>query len=443
MSTVNTPLPLVALIGRTNVGKSTLFNRLIRANKALTHDQPGVTRDRLYGEVRYSDRPFALVDTGGLVLESSQGFDEDIMSQAMEALEAAQLICFVVDGQLGLTPLDEQLADFLRRSGKPILLVVNKVDGPEQEAMRTADFHGMGLPLTPVSAEHKFGLRTLIERIEELLPENGTEEEIPVEGLRLALLGRPNVGKSSIINALSGEQRLIVSPVAGTTRDSVDVVLVRGGRQYVFLDTAGVRRKSQVVDTLERFSILRSLKSSKQSQVTVLVLDAPEGVVGQDKRLISFLDKEKVPLIIAVNKIDLLAAQQLRQLKVFLGEQLRFCDHVPVVYTSTVTRAGLGGILPLAEKLWQECQTRVSTGKLNRAVREVTSRQQPPVVNRRRAKFYYLTQVRTAPPTFVFFVNDPELIRESYAKYLEKQLRKLFGLRMAPVQLVFRPSHQK
>ena len=437
-------LPTVALIGRSNVGKSTLFNRLVGQNKALTHDQPGVTRDRIYAEVTKAERPFALVDTGGMFLEAADGFDADLFEQAREAIDSAQLILFVVDGKEGLTPVDSDLAVFLRQSGKSVYLVVNKVDGPEQEDQLLADFYSLGLPLFAVSAAHGYGQHDLLDEVCSLLPaeaEEKDEEYLP--GLRISLLGRPNVGKSSIINALCGEKRLIVSPQPGTTRDSVDVEVVSGERHYVFLDTAGVRRKSHIQDSLERFSVLRSLKSSKRAQVTILVLDALEGITGQDKRLLALLGREKTPFIVAVNKIDLIPKEQRNEFKCYIQDSLRFCPYVPIVYTSAVNKNGLGGILPLAEKLWAECNKRISTGELNRIMQKMTSNQQPPMVKQRRAKFYYMTQPQYAPPTFVFFVNDPSLIKSTYSRYLEKQIRKYAGLRMTPIRLLFRSSHGK
>ncbi|MFP4392047.1 MAG: ribosome biogenesis GTPase Der [Desulfohalobiaceae bacterium] len=437
-------LPLVAILGRTNVGKSTLFNRLLREKKALTHDRPGVTRDRVYGEVHTEHVSFALVDTGGLEPDSNQNLQQEIYAQAREALEQAQLILLLVDCKQGLTAVDEDLAQYIRKTNKPLRLVVNKVDGPEQEQACLQDFHSLGLEMIPVSAAHGYNMPLLLQNIQDWILElglkHGGEISEPGQMLHLALLGRPNVGKSSLINSLVGEKRLIVSSDPGTTRDSVDVMLKKEGKGYIFLDTAGVRRRTKIRDPLERFSVLRALKSSKRAQVTILVLDALQGLSQQDKKLLSFLEQDKIPLLIAVNKVDLVPRKDRNKLKAYFEQELRFCPHVPKIYTSSVTMAGLGGLLPLADKLWQECNRRVGTGELNRLLQQAVGRHQPPVVKQRRPKFYYLTQVESAPPTFVFFVNDHTLIQPAYARYLEKQIRKIFGFFMSPIQLVFRTS---
>ena len=437
-------LPIAAIVGRPNVGKSTLFNALIRQQKSLTHDEPGVTRDRVYGEVRWTSRSYAVVDTGGLVLDDQQQFDAEVLDQAKEAVQECQVAILVVDAREGLTPVDRDAAQLLRSSGKPILLVANKVDGPEQEHL-TAEFHELGLDIMPVSAAHRYNLRELGERIEALFSEDSWAEEAEEEpgGLRLAMLGRPNAGKSSIINALVGERRLIVSDVPGTTRDCVDVTLERGERRYTFVDTAGVRKKGKVEHGVERFSVLHSLTASRRADVSVLVVDAAQGLTTQDKKLLAFLDKEKTPFILAVNKTDLAPREGLRHLEEFFRKALDFCAHVPVIYTSAVTKAGLGGLLPLAEKLHEECGRRLGTGELNRAMRTVLETHQPPLYKGRRAKFYYLTQPEANPPTFVFFVNDPELVKASYVRYLETRLRKLFTLKMCPMRVFFKASHER
>ncbi len=468
-------LPKVVLLGRPNVGKSTLFNRLIRSNRAITHDMPGVTRDRMEGTVRQrGEAPFILVDTGGITLDSHcavaegprgiRGFEAEILRQAEEALQEADLLCMVVDGKDGLLPFDEHLAAYLRRSGKPVLLVVNKVDGAEKEDLLSAEFHGLGFPMIACSAEHGFNLRGLEEEMRALLPEQeqdaeeagapsadleedgdtpGIRRRRAAENLRLCLLGRPNAGKSSLANAFLGRERMIVSGEAGTTRDSVDLSLEKNGRKYTLVDTAGVRRRSRVTDAVERYSVNSSIKSTTKADVTFLLLDASEGLTAQDKRLVELLDERKTPFLIVLNKIDLIPPKSRDAVLRDLRDELAFCSHIPVTPVSALTGEGLGRLIPLAERIYAECGTRVSTGLLNRAMEETLSRHQAPVVRRVRPKFFYLTQAESEPPTFVCFVNDADRVAESYRRYLERSLRQLFGIRHAPMRLHLRSSHAK
>lgn len=439
-------LPIIALLGRPNVGKSSLFNRLVRQNKSITHDLPGVTRDRIYGEVTEEEVRFAVIDTGGMLPDAEDGgMDRSVFDQATDALDEADVVLFVVDGREGMTGLDQAVSEKIRASGKPILLVVNKVDGPEQEAKATADFHALGLEIATVSAAHGYGLNSFRERIADLArpfvqpePANG-----PELGLKLCMLGRPNAGKSSLVNTLVGEARQIVSDIAGTTRDSVDVGFEKDGRRYTFVDTAGVRRRASITDHLEKLSVYRALSSSKRADVTILVLDAMEGLSHQDKRLIAYLAEQRTPFMVAVNKLDLVHKSRLEELREAYADALRICPHVPVLYISALTGAGTQKILPLAEDIRRECVIRIGTGALNRAMAEATTKHQPPVIKRRRAKFYYLTQADEDPPMFVFFVNDADLVTPAYGKYLENQLRKLLGIKKAPLAAVFRSSHEK
>ena len=447
-------LPSIILVGRPNVGKSTLFNRLIRSNRAITHDRPGVTRDRMEGVVRRKDKPaFLIVDTGGITLdahaavvegpEGIRGFERDILVQTEAALADADAVALVVDGRDGLLPLDEHLAAHVRRKGLPTICVVNKVDGAEREEELLAEFHSLGFAVLAVSAEHGHNIRMLEDALAALLPESATGAIPPPPALRLAMLGRPNAGKSSLINAISGQERMIVSDVAGTTRDSVDVRFARNGQEYVFVDTAGVRRRTRITDSVEQYSVNAAIKSSTKAQITLLTLDATEGVSQQDKRLMDMLDTRKTPFMVLVNKCDLVPRASLDQLKKNVGEMLAFCPHVPVVTVSALTGTGLKKILPLARQIHEECAVRIPTGKLNRAMEEVLVRHQPPVVKRVRAKFFYLTQAETEPPTFVCFVNDAERVPQSYVRYLERSLRKLFGIRHAPMRVHLRSSHKQ
>jgi GTP-binding protein len=494
--------PKVALLGRPNVGKSTLFNRLIRSNRAITHDRPGITRDRLEGVVR-PGRPdaFVLIDTGGVSLgggnrlepgpEGLRGFEEAVLAQAGEAVAEAALLCLVVDAREGMTPLDERLASFLRKTAKPLLLVANKADSPEKTDLLLADFHGLGLDLFPCSAAHGYNLRLLEEILrkrlfgpaedpetraradgppEELPPfADGAEESAPYspapspfpengapssaeagdgpspssaeEPLRLAVLGRPNVGKSSLVNSMAGKARMIVSDLPGTTRDSVDVPIDGDGPPCVVVDTAGVRRPSRIEDTVERYSVSSALKSASKADVTLLVLDASEGVTQQDKRLIDLLNERKTAFLVLVNKSDLFPAKERAEREKTFRQALEFCPHVPLLFISALKGRNLGKIVPLAGEIHRECGLRIGTGILNRAMQLVLERHQPPLARRVRPRFFYLTQAEIRPPTFIFFVSDAERVLPAYRRYLERALRAQFGIAHAPMRVHFRSSH--
>ena len=447
-------LPKVVLVGRPNVGKSTLFNRLIRSNRAITHDMPGVTRDRLEGIVRRKGLPeFGVIDTGGVTLderavvqegpEGIRGFEAEILQQVHTATEEAAVLAFVVDGKDGLLPTDSYLADHLRRLNVPVLCVVNKVDGAELEDRLTAEFHALGFPLIAVSAEHGFNLLELADRLCSMIPEEAFSEPVEPPALRLAMLGKPNVGKSSLINALSGEKRMIVSSVAGTTRDSVDVRFAVDGQDYVFVDTAGVRRRTRITDTVEKYSANSSIKSAGKADVTLLTMDAIEGVSAQDKRLMDMLNTRKIPFIILINKSDLVPAAKLKDVMKAARDMLGFCGHVPILTVSAQSGAGLEKILPMAAEVHKECQVRIPTAQLNRAMQTALTSHQPPLVKGARPKFFYLTQAESEPPTFVFFVSDAERVSPTYARYLESSLRKTFGIRHAPMRVKLRSSHTK
>ncbi len=407
----------------------------------------GVVRSR-------SGRSFTLIDTGGVTLDSHhsvadgpeglRGFEAEILQQTQAAMDEASVFCLVVDGRDGLMPFDEHLASFVRRAGKPTLLVVNKVDGMEHEDTMLAEFHALGFPMLALSAEHGHNIRALEEEMVDLLPvEDPDAEAKPENVLRLAMLGRPNAGKSSLVNAMIGEDRMIVSDVAGTTRDSVDIPFVSDGRACEFVDTAGVRRRTRITDTVERFSVNSSLKTTTKADVTLYVIDALEGVTAQDKRLIDLLDERKTPFMILVNKIDLVGRKEQAALEKNFKEVLQFCPHVPVLMVSAMKQVGLGRIVPLAAQIREECNTRIGTGALNRAMEEVLTKHQPPVVKRSRPKFFYLTQAEVAPPTFVFFVSDADRVSETYARYLDRSLRKIFRIEHAPIRVRLRSSHRK
>lgn len=447
-------LPTIVLVGRPNVGKSTLFNRLIRSNRAITHDMPGVTRDALQGVVRRKDKPeYGIVDTGGVTLDERavvqdgpagiRGFEKEILAQVDRCVKDAMGLAFVVDGQSGMLPADKFLANHIRRLGLPVLCVVNKVDGAEQTYERTAEFHGFGFPIIAVSAEHGHNLDELADELARLIPKDAFGARLERPALRLALLGRPNVGKSSIVNALAGESWQIVSDVAGTTRDSVDVRFTVDGEDYVFVDTAGVRKRARITDTVEKYSVNSAIKSAGKADVTLLTLDASEGVGSQDKRLMDMLDTRKIPFIIIINKSDLIHPSRMKDVVEEARKMLGFCKHVPILITSAARGTGLDRILSICRRLHEECGVHVSTAKLNRAMKESLDAHQPPLVKGVRAKFFYLTQAEEQPPTFVFFVSDADRVPTTYARYLENSLRRIFEIKYAPMRVKLRSSHKK
>ncbi len=473
--------PKIALVGRPNVGKSTLFNRLIRSKRAITHDMPGITRDRMEGVVRGREKqPFVIIDTGGVTLDAHEGvaegpagirgFEEEILRQTRTAMEESVALVLVVDGREGVTPFDEHVAAYIRKSGKPAMVAVNKVDGPENAETLMADFYALGLPLIPCSAEHGFNVRLLEDEMREFLPDQpGPEEQAAFPGdplaafpdaeeaaedgdvpfpeedenapLRLAFLGRPNAGKSSLVNALAKTDRMIVSDIAGTTRDSVDVSVTIDGLPVTFVDTAGVRRRSKVTDTVERYSVNSSIKSTTKAHVTLLVVDGPGGLAQQDKRLIDLLRERMTPFAVLINKCDLMTPAESKAAERAYKEALTFCSHVPLLFVSALNGRNLKKVIPLAHAIRRECAVRIPTGELNRAFEAILARHQPPMVKGVRAKFYYMTQAETKPPTFVFFVNNEERVLPSYARYVERSLRKTFGIARAPVRVHFRSSH--
>ncbi len=447
----------VSLLGRPNVGKSTLFNRLIRSNRAITHDMPGVTRDRMEGTVRSKTAPaFTLIDTGGVTLtENAQsvegpagirGFEKQILEQAQISIDESAVLVFVVDGREGLTPFDQHIATWVRKKDKPCLLVVNKVDGIEKEDIILAEFHKLGFPVMAVSAEHGHNIRALETEIQIMLAEMRGEsysEEDMDRDLKICFAGKPNAGKSSLVNAMLKSERMIVSDMAGTTRDSVDIHFEHKGKKYVFVDTAGIRKPSKIVDSIEKYSVNSSIKSTTKADITLMVIDASEGLTSQDKRLIDLLDERKTPFMVIINKFDLVPASKRKEVKQIFKEALAMCGHIPLIFTSALKKEGLKTILPLAHQIFEECSVRVGTGILNRSLEQVLEKHQPPVVKRIRAKFFYMTQAESSPPTFVFFVNDADRVTTPYKRYLEKALRRMFNIQHAPMRMNFRSSHKK
>jgi GTP-binding protein len=429
---------LVAIIGRANVGKSTLFNRLTRSSRALVADISGVTRDRHYGSVTFGERTFTLVDTGGLIGGEDE-LGERVRRQAEAAVAEADAILLVMDGKEGPQGDDQEVVSYLRRWGKPLFLVVNKIDHPGREE-QLPEFYRFGLaPLYPVSAVHGLGISGLLEDLAQSLPPPG---EVPAAapGIRMAVLGRPNVGKSSLINHFLGEERLLVSPEPGTTRDTIDTTLTWQGTDYVLVDTAGLRRPSHVSPGLERQMVLKTIKALERAEVAVLLLDAREGLTQQDLRIAGLIEDQGKGCLILLNKWDLVKedARRAQELLAEVQGGLEFMAYVPVLPVSVKTGYNLGRILPLVNEIHAQTGRRVKTRELNLILKEITARVPPPRHRGRPVKFSYLTQAQAPPPTFVAFVNFPQGVPDHYRRYLVKQLRERLAIPYAPVRLFFK-----
>jgi GTP-binding protein len=437
--------PIVAIVGRPNVGKSTLFNRLIGEQRAIVLDTPGVTRDRHYGEATYDDQAFTVVDTGGFEPEAVDGVVGSMRRQAMMAIEEADLVIFVVDGRDGLTPSDQDVADILRRSERPVLVAVNKVDGPRQDAM-LADFYGMSAwePIA-ISAAHGRGIDILLEHIVEGVP-RVEAAEVDETITRVALVGRPNVGKSTMTNRLLGEDRMIVDSTPGTTRDAIDAALSVGDREYVLVDTAGLRR-SRGIDrrSSEGHSVVRTLRAVDRCHVAVLLLDATEGITEQDARIAGLVDEKGRGLVVVVNKWDAIERDE-KTAKAFAEQielKIPFVHYAPVLYLSGLTGLKVPRLLEAVDRVRAAQQLRIGTGELNRWLDKCLQRHQPPIVGHRRVKLYFATQVSTVPPTIMISCNHVDGVHFSYQRYLVNQFRDAFDVLGTPVRLVFRTRGER
>jgi len=431
--------PLVAIVGRPNVGKSTLFNRLVGGRISIIDDEPGVTRDRIYGEVEWRGRTFTLVDTGGWMGTQGDVITRQVKRQVEQALQEADLILMVVDQKEGLLPEDEEMAKMVRRQNKPVILVVNKVD--DFSSFSGAEFYSLGLgDLFPVSALHGLNTGDLLDKILELLPEEREGEGKPEPVLKIAVVGRPNVGKSSLVNRLLGEDRLIVTPVPGTTRDAVDTPIYYKGQPLLFIDTAGIRRKSRVKEPLEYYSVKRALKAIERSDVVLLVLDGVEGVTEQDKKIAGFAHERGKGSVILVNKWDLVEkdAHTAQRYEEAIRHELYFLHYAPILFISALTGQRVNRVLPTVLEVGDQHGRWISTGLLNRVVQEAVALTPPPSLSGKEVRIFYATQVKTRPPTFLFFTNRPEDIHISYRRYLENFLRQYFGFEGTPLRLIFR-----
>jgi GTP-binding protein len=431
--------PIVALVGRPNVGKSTLFNRLIGERRAIVEDVPGTTRDRHYGDAEWSGRPFTVVDTGGLLLDDPDVLASEVRVQAQVAIDEADVIVCLVDIVDGITPADLDIADLLRRTHKPVVLAVNKADNLKRE-MNLAEFYSLGLgePL-PISAKQGLSTGELLDAIVATFPELLTEEEDD-EALHIALVGRTNVGKSSLLNRMLGQERVIVSEIPGTTRDAIDTPIRYHGQDIVLIDTAGIRRRGSIERGIEQYSVLRAIKAITRADVVLLLIDASEGVTAQDTHVAGYILEQSKSVIVLVNKWDLIEkdTHTLHQFEEYVRNELKFMPYVPVLFISALTGQRVDRILPLALRIREERAVRLSTSEINTLIRDATARTSPPSKWGKKLRIYYGTQAGSDPPTFVFFVNDTRLVHFGYQRYLENQLRERFKFEGSPIRLVFR-----
>lgn len=433
-------MPLVAIVGRPNVGKSTFFNRIIQERHAIVESMPGVTRDRIYAVGEWNGRRFQLVDTGGIVPESEDLFDKAIREQAALAMDEADVIVFVCDGRDGLTPVDHEIAMMLRGSQKPVVLVINKCDNASQD-LNASEFWelGLGEPYA-LSALNGRSTGDVLDEITSHLPEENEPED---ERLKIAIVGRPNVGKSSLTNALLGKDRSIVTPIAGTTRDAIDSVVTYYGEEMLLIDTAGLRRRSHIKEQVEMYSTMRTARAIDRSDITVVVIDAAQGLDAQDKRIISQVVEERKGIIIAVNKWDLIEKETgtAEEFTKKIRDELPTVDYAPVVYISALTKQRITKVLELAKEIQARRLQRVSTHKLNDMLVPILQRTPPPNVKGRDLRINYVTQVKTAPPLFAFFTNHPDLMPEAYKRYIERQLRSVIDLEGVPVSFLFKKKN--
>ena len=433
-------LPAVAIVGRPNVGKSSLFNRMVAERIAIVADEPGTTRDRVTAYVTRDDRTLALIDTGGLILGEEQGMVGAIREQVSVALSEADVLVFVVDVNAGLLPADEEVADLLRRVSKPIVLIANKADNMQRERL-AAEFYeiGMGDPVI-VSAQHGRGMNELWDSIMAALPEPEAPPPIPEGAIPVAIVGRPNVGKSSLLNSILGQERAMVRDEPGTTRDAVDTLFEYENRKYLLIDTAGMRRRGHIERGVERFSVARAMQAIERADVAVLVVDATEYLTAQDLHVAGFVQQAHKGLALVINKWDLAQEDEIDRAEVeqIIRGRLKFFPSMPILFTSALRGRGVRAVLDVVAQIQMERMTRVTTAQLNRALIDALAEHPPPSSGRRRLQIYYATQAEVNPPTFVFFANYPTLIHFSYRRYLENVLRRKFGFEGTSIRLIFR-----
>ena len=436
--------PIVAVVGRPNVGKSTFFNKIVGSRVSIVQDTPGVTRDRIIADAEWTGKHFMLIDTGGIEPENQEIIPSRMRAQAEMAMDMADVILFMVDGRSGVTAADREVADMLRRKNKNVILVANKIDTsklPED----FYDFYelGLGEPFA-VSSTNQLGLGDLLDEIISMIPEEAFEEE-DEDDIKIAIIGRPNVGKSSLVNAFLGEERVIVSEIAGTTRDSIDTPFEKDGQKYTLIDTAGIRRRSKVTDEVEKFSVIRAMAAIERCDVALMVLDATEGLADQDKRIVGMAHEAGKGIIIVVNKWDLVAKETntMRDMERKIKGELQFMIYAPVMFTSAIKGQRLLPVIDAARSVAENRAMRVGTGQLNSLIEDAVMMNPTPVDKGRRLKIYYATQIGIKPPLFSFSVNDRELMHFSYARYLENKIREGYGFAGTSIKFVFRNRSEK
>ncbi len=432
--------PVIAIIGRPNVGKSTLFNRLAGGGKAIVIDEPGATRDRNYTDCTWNNRPFTLIDTGGFEPAAEVEILVQMREQAKLAIEEADIILFMMDGRDGLTPSDQEIARMLRVVKKTVFYTVNKVDGPRHEAL-VSEFYRLGIEkLYPISAQHGPGLDDLMDDVADCLPEAEPVKDGEGDRIRIAVIGRPNVGKSSLINRILGYERTIVNPVPGTTRDAIDTPITRDGKHYLLIDTAGIRRKSRISLTMEKYSIVQALKAIDRADIALILLDAKEGISEQDTKIAGLAMEKGTACILVVNKWDLVEKDN-STIGTYVEDiryNSKFLEFAPIIFVSALSGQRVTKIFALIERVYAQYTRRVETGELNRKIREIIEANPPPGRQSRPHIFNYITQVAIKPPSFVLFVRDPDNIHFSYERYLVNRIRETFGFAEVPIRLFFR-----
>ncbi len=428
----------IALVGRPNVGKSALFNRICQKRISIVDEQEGITRDRLYAEAEIFGRSFVLIDTGGIDTSETMPFNQEIRRQAQIAIEEADVVILVVDGQVGPHPLDEEVAKILLHSKKPVVVAVNKIDSSSEEA-KIHDFHSLAVrDLIAVSALQGYQIAELLEKAMSYVPEGEEAAPEPVNGIRVAIVGRPNVGKSTLLNHLLHEERSIVSPIAGTTRDAIDVSVNFQGQDYLLIDTAGIRRKKAEKEVVDKFAAIRTEEAVDRADVCLLVLDSFEGFTTQEKRIASEIESKGKSCILVFNKWDLMKNFRMEHALRGVREEIPFLNHCPTLFISATKERNLNKIFPLVKEVYEQRQKRVTTGGLNKFIEGCLQKYHPPLIIGKRLRIYYMTQVETNPPKFVLFVNNPTLMTESYKKYLINNFREVYGFSGCPLVLELR-----